>query len=294
MSIAFVFSGGGSLGAVQVGMVRALHEHGVAADLLVGTSAGALNAAYLARHGQTVESLDHLSRAWASLHRDTIFHVSPHRAVLALTGRRPSFFSARGLRTLLVAELGDVAIEDLDRPLLVVTTDLRSGRTAVLSSGDAISAILASAAIPGILPPVEREGSVLVDGGLADHGYVLRSVAEQVEQIYLLPTGSACALPATPRSALGVAAHALTLLIQQGLGLSVAQYLGPASLHVMPPLCPLGVSPVDFSHGASLIARAYEATAAWLENPPEDRGPAQAGVLSLHSHAPTSAHSPRT
>lgn len=293
MSTAFVFSGGGSLGAIQVGMLRALHEHGVTADLLVGTSAGALNAAYLARHGQSGMSLDHLTQVWTSLHRNEIFRLSPRRAALALTGKRPSFFSARGMRTLLETELGDVSLEDLDTPLLVVATDLRSGRTAMLSSGGAISAALASAAIPGILPPVERDGSILVDGGLADHGYVLRSAAEQVDEIYLLPTGSACALPEPPRSALGVAAQALTLLIQQGLGIGVAQYLGPAILHVMPPLCPLGVSPVDFSHGASLIARAYEATAAWLENPPAKLGSAQAGVLSLHSHPPTSARSPR-
>ena len=284
MSVAFVLSGGGSLGAVQVGMLRALSERGIRADLLVGTSAGALNAAYLARHGQSKDSLDHLARAWTSMRRNDIFHMSPRRAVLALTGERPSLFSARGMRALLEAEIGDLALEDVDPALVVVATDLHSGRTALLSSGDATSAVLASAAIPGILPPVERNGSVLVDGGLADHGYVLRSVAEQVDEIYLLPTGSACALAAIPRTALGVAAHALTLLIQQGLGSGVAQYAESPALHVLPPLCPLGVSPVDFSHGASLIARAYEASADWLERPAPELLRSQEKLLSLHTH----------
>ncbi|MEO7132415.1 MAG: patatin-like phospholipase family protein [Dermatophilaceae bacterium] len=284
MSIAFVFSGGGSLGAVQVGMLQALHEHGITADLLVGTSAGALNAAYLARHGQTRAVLDDLAQKWTDLRRGDIFPMSPRRAILALAGEKPSLFSARGLRALLQSELGNLTLEELGTRLLVVTTDLQSGRTALLSTGDAVSAVVASAAIPGILPPIKREGSVLVDGGLADHGYVLRTVATQVDEVFLLPGGSACALAAPPGSALGVASHALTLLIQQGLGTAVTLYTGPAILHVMPPLCPLGVSPSDFGQAATLIARARDTTKSWLDNPPPERGPAQAKFLSLHSH----------
>jgi NTE family protein len=151
---------------------------------------------------------------------------------------------------------------------------------------------MASAAIPGILPPVCRAGRVLVDGGLADHGEVLGSTAEAVDEIYVLPAGSACALPRAPSSALGVAAQALTLLIQQRLVSAVSRYTGRAKINVLPPLCPLSVPAVDFGHADELISRAHRATAHWLDTGGTDL-PHPARFLSLHDHrAPTSHPTP--
>ena len=70
---AFVLSGGASLGALQVGMLRALYERGVVPDLLVGTSAGALNAAFVASRPQSRASIDQLARIWRDLHREDVF-----------------------------------------------------------------------------------------------------------------------------------------------------------------------------------------------------------------------------
>ena len=95
MTTAFVLSGGGSLGAVQAGMLAALEEQGLRPDLLIGTSAGALNAAYLGAHGYSSESIADLATLWRGLRRQDVFPVDPLRSVLALS--LIHIFSYRGL-----------------------------------------------------------------------------------------------------------------------------------------------------------------------------------------------------
>ena len=97
---AFVLSGGGSLGAVQVGMLQALALSGVHPDLLVGTSAGAVNAAWVAGHGMSTDSLDRARRVWAGLRRSDIFPVDPRQVVRGLTGRSMGITSDTRLRRL--------------------------------------------------------------------------------------------------------------------------------------------------------------------------------------------------
>ncbi len=289
---AFLMSGGGSLGAVQAGMLQALHGNGVRPDLLVGTSVGAVNAAYLSGHGFTTRSLDDLAEVWTGLGRADVFPLRPRRALYAVGGFAPSLLSDRGLRHLLERHLRFTALEDATIPMRAVATDLVSGRGVVLGHGDALSAVMASAAIPGLFPPVVREGRTLVDGGLADHAEVLDSLADEVDDIYVLPTGFPCALQAPPRSALGVATHALGILIQQRLVSAVEHYAGTATLHVIPALCPLNVSVVDFSHTAELISRARVATLGWLDSGGADTAQPER-FLSLHDHVSRPATSER-
>jgi NTE family protein len=126
MTTAFVLSGGGSLGAVQVGMLQALTERGHTPDLLVGTSAGALNASYLAGHGTSRDSLHTLAQAWARLRRRDVFPISPARHLLALAGTRESVFSSDGLRALISKYLPYRLLEDAPIPVHVVATNLES------------------------------------------------------------------------------------------------------------------------------------------------------------------------
>ena len=280
---AFLLSGGGSLGAVQVGMLQALHGNGVRPDLLVGTSVGAVNAAYVAGQGFGTDALDGLAAVWAGLSRADVFPVRARRALYAVGGFAPSLLTDQGLRHILATHLRFDALEDAAIPVRAVATDLVSGRGVVLGTGDATSAVLASAAIPGLFPPVVREGHTLVDGGLADHADVLESLAGEVDDIYVLPAGYPCALVTPPRSALAVAAHALSILIQQRLLSAVEHYAGAATLHLIPALCPLHVSVVDFSHTAALIARARFATQGWLDSGGADIAE-PARFLSLHDH----------
>lgn len=286
MTTAFVLSGGASLGAVQVGMLQALSARQVTPDLLVGTSAGAVNAAYLAAHGTDREALDRLADIWVGLRRQDVFPFGPRRLLSALIGGGDSLSSDGRLRRLVSEYLTFTELEKAEIPLHIVTTDLLSGEEVLLSTGDALSAVLASAAVPGVLPPVCRENLTLVDGGLADNAAISQAVLLGADRIYVLPTGYACALTAPPASPLSVALQALSLLIQQRLIVDVARYAELVELIVLPPLCPLAVSPIDFSHAAELIRRARVAAGDWLDSSARSR-PHPERVLSLHRHDPS-------
>lgn len=283
VTTAFVLSGGASLGAIQVGMLQALAERQVAPDLLVGTSVGAVNAAYLAGRGAGLRALDDLAATWVGLRRRDVFPLDPLRHLLALGGNSTSLFSDSGLRRLVTTHLTFTALEDATTPVHVVATNVLSGEEVLLSTGDAVSAVLASTAIPGVLPVVQREGLSLVDGGLANNTAISQAVALGADRVFVLPTGVACALAEAPRGALAVAVQALSFLIQQRLIRDVADFAGHAELHVAPPLCPLAVSPLDFRHAADLIERARQSTGKWF-----DAGmlapPHAETILSLHHH----------
>jgi len=111
---------------------------------------------------------------------------------------------------------------------------------------------------------------------------ISHALALGASDLYVLPTGHACALAQPPSSALGVALQALTMMIGQRLGIDVERFQS-TRLHVVPPLCPLDVSPADFTHGAELIERAYQSTAAWFADPQRFGQPA-AQLLGPHAH----------
>jgi len=283
VTTAFVLSGGGSLGAVQVGMLGALAERGFRPDLLVGASAGALNAAFIGDRGFGTDTLDQLATVWRRLRRQDVFPFAPHRQLLALAGARPSLCAADGLRGLIDRHLRVQRLEDTVLPVHVVATDVLSGKEVVLSTGDARAAVLASASIPAVLPPVTVDGRALFDGGVADNTPISQAAALGADRIIVLPAGVACALPRAPRSAVATAIHALTLLIEQRLVHDVAAYHDRVDLIVLPPLCPLTVSSADFRHAALLIDRAHHATGRWLESG-NHHLPHPEQFLSLHDH----------
>jgi NTE family protein len=292
MTTAFVLSGGGSLGAVQVGMMQALSDRGMRPDLLVGASAGALNAAFVAGRGFTPEALASLADIWVGLRRQQVFPFAPHHHMLALAGARPSLCSADGLRRLIGEHLIFTDLADAVIPIHVVATDVLSGVEVVLSEGSPTPAVLASAAIPAVFPTVRIDGRHLFDGGVADNTPISQAVALGADRVVVLPAGVACALPTPPRSALATAVHALTLLIEQRLTQDVAAFAEHVELFVAPPLCPLRISSADFRHAGQLVARARQSTNAWFASGMHRlRHPER--FLSLHTHpAATPATTP--
>ncbi len=263
--IGFVLSGGGSLGAIQVGMVRALYERGIVPDLVIGTSAGALNATFLAARPRTAETVDGLLALWNSLARDDLFPISVARAVLGLTGRRSGLVDPEGLRMLIEGNALIERLEDATTELHVVATDLLSGREQLLSSGDTVSAVMASAAIPGVFPPVKRDDFVLVDGGVSNNTPISQAVKLGATKVYVLATGTACPLTRPPRSALAVTMHAFSLLVMQRLLSEIEHYHEEAELVVMPVPCEADVLPVDFRQTPKLHDDAYAEATAFLE-----------------------------
>ena len=265
MTIAFVLAAGGSLAAVQVGMMQALSERDIHPDLVVGTSAGALNAAYVAGHGTGADALQNLAELWQSLRRRTVFPLSPVRGVLAALGAQDSLCSSTPLARLLVQHLPYRRLERARTPVHVVTTDVLTGRAVLLSEGIAVSALLASCAIPGIYPSVRRDGHLLCDGALADDSAVAQAAALGADRIYILTAGTSCALDRPPGHPASAALHAITLLLRQHAVVETKALSGSVDVRVIPGLCPLNVSAADFSHARELVDRAHLASTEWLE-----------------------------
>lgn len=283
MTIGFVFSGGASLGAVQVGMLQALAEHEITPDLVIGTSAGALNGAWVAGH-PGLSGLDELADIWAGLRTSDVFPIRPGPGIRALLGRSSALISSDPLNRLIERHLTFDRLEDAPIPLRVVATDVMSGEEVLLDRGPAREAIAASAALPGIYEPVVLDGRVLMDGGIANNAPISHAVALGADTVYVLPAGHACALDAAPHHPLSMVLHAVSLLFHQRLAQDVERYEGALDLRVAPPLCPMSVSPADFSHGVELTARARTSTLRWLEAPIPTFGQAQ--LLDAHAHGP--------
>ncbi|MDQ1379977.1 MAG: hypothetical protein QOJ71_696 [Actinomycetota bacterium] len=281
MTVAFVLSGGASLGAVEVGMLRALRERDIRPDVIIGTSVGALNGAWLAGHPD--DPVEDLAELWKGIDRDDVFPADMRRGLLALAGRRQSLIDEGPLRELIDRHVTFDRLEDAPVPLHVVAVEVLTGRDVLLSKGPAVDSVLASAALPSVFDPVEIDGVPYMDGGVGNNTPISHAVGLGVDLVWVLCAGHACALTEPPESALGMALHALTLLLHKQLAVDVVRYEPLVELRVLPPLCPLTVNPVDFTHSEELIDRGYEASKRWLdeEHPPVG----QAAFLGAHQHA---------
>jgi NTE family protein len=260
---AFVFAGGGSFGAIQVGMLHSLASHGIVADMVFGSSVGAVNAAYYAGT-PTLEGIRKLEAIWRGLRRQDVFPITL-RTILGFIRRRDFLVTSDGLRNLVETHLPYRNLEDAKIPIYVVATDILSAETVVLSKGSAADAILASAAIPAAFAPVHIQDLFLADGAISSNTPVRVAVALGARRLIILPTGYACARQTPPVGAVANALHALTLLIARQL-ISELDGLDPSiDYYVLPPLCPLGGSPYDFTHTDELIARAIKSTDEWID-----------------------------
>jgi NTE family protein len=285
---AFVLSGGASLGAVQAGMLRALYERGVAPDLIVGTSVGALNGAFIASRPATTDTAQQLADVWRGISRWNVFPLNPLTGFFGFFGARDHLVSDGGLRKLVAENLELSLLEESPVPLYVIATDLLSGRDLRLSSGDALDAIIASAAIPGVFPAVEREGRLLIDGGVANNAPIADAIELGAERIYVLPTGNACDLPEPPKGAVAMLLHAMSLLVMGRLLVEVEMLRDRAELIVLPPPCPLTIAPIDFSRADELIRRGYEDSRDYLETVAGEDAPVPL-AMTMHAHRHSAA-----
>jgi NTE family protein len=278
---AFVFAGGGSFGAVQVGMMQSLASHGVGADMVVGSSVGAINGAFYAGD-PTVDGVKRLAGIWRGLRRSDVFPISM-RTLLGFLWRRDFLIPHDGIRKLIDDHIGYRNLEEAKLPVHIVTTDIITGDSVVLSEGPTADAIVASTAIPGAFSPIHYKDYYLADGAVSSNTPVRIAVKKGAKRLIILPTGHACANQAPPVGAVANALHALTLLISRQM-VDELENLGPdIEYYVVPPLCPLVGSPYDFSRTAEHISRAIDTTDAWLA----DKGLQQSEIpheLRPHDH----------
>jgi NTE family protein len=262
-------------------MLLGLGDAGITPDLIVGTSVGALNGGWIASRPDGA-GVGALADVWRSLSRNDLFPTRPILGFLGFLGRRPNLVPDNGLRRLLADHLEFSRLEDAPIPLHVVATDVLSGQDVLLSSGDAVEAIAASAAIPAVFPPVNINGRYLIDGGVVNNTPLSHAIALGADLVWVLPTGYSCALSEPPRGALAMALHALNLAVNQRLAVDVTRFEEAVDLRVIPQPCPIGISPADFSHSAELIERSHATTRKWLAAPHPVTG--QATVLAPHRH----------
>lgn len=251
--IAFVLSGGASLGAIQVGMLRALYERSIAPDLIVASFVGALNGAFIASRAQVTQTTDELAELWRGIGRGQVFPLNPLTGFLGFFGLKDHLVPDGSLRRLIGDQIPFERLEDAAVPLHVITTEALSGRELRLSSGPAVEAVMASAAIPGVFPPVRWDGQELIDGGISNNTPISAAIELGAETVYVLPTGTACDLPEPPRGALGMLMHAMSLLIMRRLLIEIELLQDQAQLVVLPPPCPLEISPIEFDRADELI-----------------------------------------
>ena len=206
---AFVFAGGGSFGAIQVGMLQSLVAHGVTADMVVGSSVGALNGAFYAGD-PTVKGMARLAGVWRDLKRQDVFPVT-WRTMLGFLWRRDFLITHDGIRKLIDDHIPFSRLEQARLPVHVVTTDIITGDAVVFSEGPTSEAIVASTAIPGAFAPIRYGDRYLADGAISSNTPIRVAIAKGARRLIVLPTGHACANDAPPIGAVANALHALTL-----------------------------------------------------------------------------------
>jgi NTE family protein len=278
---ALVLAGGGSFGAIQVGMLHALAARGVEVDMVVGSSVGAINGAYYAGD-PTMKGVLQLQSIWRGLQRRDVFPVS-WGTLFGFLRRRDFLIPHDGLQKLIDDHLPYRDLQDAKLPIHIVTTDLLTGDSVVLSEGSAAQAIIASTAIPGAFAPVRYGNYYLATGAIAGHSPIRVAIGKGARRLIVLPTGYACACDHPPAGAVANALHALTLLIARQMVGELEAIEPGIEYVVVPPLCPLVGSPYDFSQITDHIERAIASTDAWLERGGLTRGgiPDQ---MRPHSH----------
>jgi NTE family protein len=190
MTTAFVLGGGGVLGAVEVGMLRALFERGITPDLVLGTSVGALNGAMVARQpdGSVVETLTELWQG-AGLVGPDVYGDRPLRTVRRAVATGTHLWSAQPLKQALLEELGDLTFEELPVRFQVCAASIERAAEHWFDSGSVVDAVVASAAVPGLLPPAKVGDEHYLDGGIVNSIPLGRAVQLGATRVFVLQVG---------------------------------------------------------------------------------------------------------
>ncbi len=249
-SPAFVLSGGGNLGALQVGMMYALVESGLRPGMIVGTSVGAINGAFFASRPD-LPGIAEIARLWSSLRRKDVLGVDLGTLVGGIRGRPRHLFDSSAIRRILDAFVTFRRLEDAPIPLTVVATELGTGEAVILNSGDATTALLASSAVPRLLPAVEIDGRLLVDGAAAADVPVREALSLGARDLYVLPTAPA----------------QVVTLMEQSTASGTVEGVDRPTMHVVPPP-DMHIPLARLGQSQDLLRLGYEQARAWLDGAP--------------------------
>jgi NTE family protein len=265
---AFVLGGGGLLGAHEIGMLRALSEAGIRPDVVVGTSVGAINGAFVA--ADPASAAARLGDLWEGDALGQAFSENLWGRAVRLARSGTHLHSIEPLRQLLAARLPGPDFADLELPFYCVAASIERASPRWFSSGPIVPAVLASCAVPGLLPPVEVDGEHYFDGGLVHSIPVGRAVALGADVIYVLHVGRIEHPLAVPRSPWQVGLVAFEIARRYRFHEEMAALPEDVRVHVMPAgaardgpdLSQLRYR--DKTKVAGSIERAYTASASYL------------------------------
>jgi NTE family protein len=185
---AFVFAGGGARGAAQIGMLQALMSRGIQADAVYGASVGSINAAGFAAD-PTFGGVEHMASIWRRITRDDVFPQGRFSPPWRFLQRRDAVHSNNALRALIESGVPFDRFEDAAIPVEVNATSLTDGRSRWFAAGAVVEPILASCALPALLPPVTIDGEAFVDGGVVDNVPIGRAIEQGAQRIFVLLCG---------------------------------------------------------------------------------------------------------
>lgn len=253
-------------------MLKALMERGIRPDLVLGSSVGALNGAVVAADPQP-EAVSRLEQLWVSLRERGVFADTLFAQMGTALRSRTHLFSNAALRGLLEREFGDVLIEDLAVPFACVAASIERAAEHWFSDGPLVEAVLASSAVPGLLPPVPVGGEHFLDGGLVDSVPVDRALASGAGTIYVLHVGRIDQPLQPPRTPREVAVVAFEIARRHRFVHALSHPVEGVDVHVLPTGAPRSSAAADLRprygrRGLGLIRerieRAYRASADYL------------------------------
>lgn len=260
---AFVLSGGGNLGALQVGMVRALFERRIAPDLILGCSVGALNGSAIAADPSLVMA-GRLQEMWRGLADEGVMPAGMFPAV-QLARKGVAIHDNANLRRVIESVLPGSTFEDLVVPFQCVATALVEGSETWFEHGPLVDPIIASSAIPAVYPPVEIDGVKYLDGAIVNDVPVSRAVSLGCDRIFVLHVGAWDRPRPEPKRPIDMATYAYWLARRSRFQRDLASIPSNIEVLVLPP----GTTPVikynDFGHSDEMITSAYQATSAFLD-----------------------------
>ena len=250
-----ILPGGGNRGAIQAGALLALFERGFVPELIVGVSAGTINGAYLAFH-PSLEGVRDIVEIWHGLTARSLFgtRLPSLRRLSAFALGRAAAFKSDGLENLLVENLPSKRFEDTSVPLVVAATHLETGTARALESGDLVKAVLASAALPSILPPVTVDDELLVDGGIADPTPIHVATERGFTRVMVVEPGYSCACPRVFESAQSILGQSLAIMARARLDLELETNSRSVNVVHLGLTCDADRSISDFSATRQMIA----------------------------------------
>ncbi len=264
---AFVLGGGGVLGAAEVGMLQALLERGIRPDLVVGTSVGAINGALVAAD-PTPSAVDRLRQVWEELASTRVFAGSVFARVGTLVRTRTHLHPREPLRDLLAAHLPVPAFADLAVPFQCVAASIERAAEHWFTDGPLLDAVLASCAVPGLLPPVAIDGEHYLDGGLVHSIPVGRAVALGAATVYVLHVGRVDRPLTPPARPWEVATVAFEIARRHRFAADLASTPPGVTVHVLPAgdSAPPGTANLRYRDFGGVPARIEQAHAAAREH----------------------------